>query len=208
MAQRGTGVLGVFADQDAARRAAEAAKRAGANPSGIRVGDPNDRVTALRADMLDEVENTIMAPGNVGPFTREQAKAIVPLTFILGAIGVLIAVPFAFIEFFGLAFWARLLILAVVGGAVGSVVGFQIGGMYGARRPEERLPPEEGVTLAIDDAPERAIDVLKSMRPLQLDAVADGRVLGPIEFTDDAERHGGLVEEVKEHMRDRDLEGG
>jgi hypothetical protein len=205
---RQTGVVGVFRDEGSAHEAAAAARRAGASPSVIRVGDPRDRIVALRADMTEELETTLMGPGSVGPFTKEQTDAMVPLTIIFGIVGALVALPFAAFEFGDFPTWGRLVVLAIVGAAFGSLIGFQIGGMYGARRPEEPRPVEQGVTVAIDVAPGPAVDVLRSMHPLQLDAIDEhGRSLGSIVVPDDTGRHGGVVEELGEHMRDRRLEG-
>jgi hypothetical protein len=208
MAPRRTDVIGVFPDEQRAREAAEVAQRAGADPSVIRIGDRNDRIKELQGEMLDEVEHTVMGPGSVGPFTKEMSKGIVPLTIALGIAGALVALPFAAIDFGGLPLWGRLLILAVCGGAVGSVIGFQIGGMYGAQRPEEPLPVERGVTIAIDGAPPSAIDALKAMQPIQLGTFDEhGRSLGTVVAEDHVDEHGGVIGHLSEHMRDRDLEG-
>jgi hypothetical protein len=208
MAQRRTSVIGVFANEDAARRAVAAAEQGGADPAAIRIGDENDRIRELQAEMLDEVDNSVMGPGSIGPFTKEMTRAIVPLTIIFGLVGLVVALPFAAIHFGGFPLWGRLLVLGVVGGAAGSVVGFQIGGSFGGRRPEERLATERGVVVAIDDAPPPAIDVLKAMGPIRLDAFEEhGWPIGPIVASDDVAAHGGLVPELEEHLRDRDLEG-
>ena len=206
--ERQTGVVGVFADEGRAREAAEAARRAGASPSVIRIGDPRDRVVALRAEAADELDTAVMRPGRVEPFTKEQTGAMVPWTIIFGVAGALLALPFATIEFGDLPTWGRLVVLAIVGAAFGSLIGFQIGGMYGARRSEGPLAVESGVTVAIDVAPEPAVDVLRSLHPLQLDAIDElGRSLGSIVRPDDTARHGGVVEELGEHMHDRHFEG-
>jgi hypothetical protein len=207
MAQRHSGVIGVFPSEDAARRAAAAAQAAGADPSVIRIGDEQDRVRELEAEMLDEVDHSIMGPGRVGPFTREMTRAIAPLTIIFGVAGVLLALPFAAIHFGAFALWSRLLIVGVVGAAIGSVVGFQIGGSYGSRRGDEPLAPERGVVLAIDDAPPSAIDALKAMQPIQLDVFdVNGLPIGAIVLEDDVSSHGGVVDEIEDHMRNRRLE--
>jgi hypothetical protein len=208
MAQRRTDVIGVFPDEEAARRAAAAAEVAGADPAVIRIGDENDRLRELQAEMLDEVEHSVMGPGSFGPFTIEMTKAIVPLTIIFGVVGVLVGLPFAAINFGGFPLWGRILIVTIVGAAAGSVIGFEIGGSFGARRPEERLATERGVVIAIDDAPPPAVDVLKAMRPIRLDAFEEhGWPIGAIVTDDDVTEHGGLVAELEEHMRDRRLEG-
>src|SRR4051794_4934443 len=148
MAQPRTSVIGVFPTRDDAWAAAEAAQRAGAHPAAIRVANGDDVVRELEAEMLEELDSSVMGPGSVGPFTKEMQRAILPLTLIGLLVGAAIASPLAAIDFADFPWWWRLLTVAVVGGAVGAVVGFQFGGGYGARRPEERLATERGVTLA------------------------------------------------------------
>jgi hypothetical protein len=208
VAERVSGVIGVFSTEEDARRAAEAAQSAGADPSTIRIGDERDRIRETEAEMLDEVDTSVMGPGNIGPFTKEMQKAIVPLTIIGGVVGTLLALPFAAIQFGEFEVWARLLILGVCGAAVGSVVGFQIGGAFGARRPEERLASERGVTVAVDDAPPQAIDALRALHPIRLDGFEEhGRPTGTLDLRDEERGLSGVVHEVETHVRDRGLEG-
>jgi hypothetical protein len=207
MAQPRTNVIGVFPTRDDAWAAAEAAQRAGARPAAIRVASRDDNVRELQAEMLEEQEQSIMGPGNVGPFTREMQRAMLPLTIIGLVSGAVIALPLAAIEFGGFTWWGRLALVAVVGGVVGAGVGFLFGGMYGARRPEEPLATERGVTVAIDDAPPSAVDALRARRPLRLDAFErHGRPLRTI-TTEEDEHPTRVVEELERHVRDRRLEG-
>jgi hypothetical protein len=207
MAQRRTGIIGVFPDEQKAQQAAQAARRAGVDPSVIHIGTREAQVASLRAEMHDEVETSLMGPGNVGPFTKEQTRTMVPATVVGAIVGLLIALPFAAIGFGDWPLWGRMLIVAVVGVAVGSVVGFQIGGMYGARRPEEPLAAERGVTIEIDDAPESAVAALRDLEPLQLDAIdRDGRPLGSVLGGDEVSER-GVVDTLRHHATDRDLEG-
>jgi len=207
MAQRRSGVIGVFPSEHAAEQAAAAARRAGADPHTIRIGGASDHVTSLQAEMQDELEKSLVGPGNVGPFTKEMTKAMVPGSVIGAIIGAVIALPFAAIEFGGAALWARLVIVAVVGAAVGAVVGFQLGGMFGAKRPEEPLGAERGVTVAVDDAPPDVIGAMKALHPIRLDTIEEhGRVTGTV-ITEEQVQSGGTLQDVERHIKDRDLEG-
>jgi hypothetical protein len=207
MALPRTSVIGVFPSREEARAAAAAAQRAGADPAAIRLADREDRVRVLEAEMQDEVDTSLMGPGNVGPFTKEMQRAILPLTIVGLVVGAVLALPLAAIHFADIAAWGRVLIVVVVGAAIGAVVGFQFGGAYGARRPEEKLAGERGVTIAIDDAPASAVDALRAMHPIRLDAFErNGRALRPI-TTDEDSSPRRVVEDVEKHLRDRRLEG-
>jgi hypothetical protein len=207
MAQPRTSVIGVFPTRDDAWAAAEAAQRAGARPAAIRVASRDDKKRELQAEMLEEQEQSIMGPGNVGPFTREMQRAMLPLTIIGLVVGAVIALPIAVVEFGGFTWWGRMVLVAVVGGVIGAAVGFLFGGMYGARRPEEPLATERGVTVAVDDAPATAIEALRARHPLRLDAYEPhGRPLRTITSEED-EHPTPVVDELERHLRDRRLEG-
>jgi hypothetical protein len=80
--------------------------------------------------------------------------------------------------------------------------------MYGARRPEERLATERGVTLAIDDAPPDAITAVRKLHPIRLDAFErHGRPLRPIVTEDDDAPPHQVIHDLERHLRDRRLEG-
>src|SRR5437773_1109922 len=77
-AQSGYGqtVVAVFRNRSSADEAIRQAVAARVPPSRIHEGDPEDRVAALRGEMREELEHTIIGPGPVGPATKEQTKAL------------------------------------------------------------------------------------------------------------------------------------
>lgn len=167
-------VVATFDGPEEARRATEAARRAGfeAGP-----GRAVDRRGALRGEMADELESTVAGPGSVGPFTKSMSKGLarwVPLGTILGAVGGALL---------GLLPWpgdldlvARLILGAVIGAFAGATVGFTAGGFV---RPERRredhrpLESEAGTVVAVPVAgPEeagRARAVLERTGPVRID---------------------------------------
>ncbi|HYZ11011.1 MAG TPA: hypothetical protein VE962_03865 [Actinomycetota bacterium] len=133
-----------------ARRAMEAARRAGFQPQ---PGRDVDRRGALRGEMADELESTVAGPGNVGPFTKSMSKGLarwVPLGALLGAIG---GALLGFLPWpGGLDLGLRLVLGAVIGAFAGATAGFTAGGFV---RPEGRhedirpLEAEAGTIVAI-----------------------------------------------------------
>src|ERR687891_234867 len=120
-----------------ARRAMDEARRAGfeAVP-----GHAVDRRGALRGEMADELESTVVGPGSVGPFTKSMSKGLarwVPLGTVLGVIGgaLLGLLPWPG----GLDVVPRLILGGVTGGSAGEPVGFPPGGFV---RPERRHEDE------------------------------------------------------------------
>lgn len=173
-------VVAVFADPAAAKSAADAVRGAGVDQTRIRVGDQSAEVAALRGEMREEMEHTMVGPGNVGPFTKEMSKGVVGGVVIGTVIGVVVCLPLALIEFADVSLPGRLLIAAIVGAFAGATLGFVMGGGLGAKGPGEPLAAERGVTVAVEASdPEeaaRVADVLKEREPIRLDAMlADGQ---------------------------------
>jgi hypothetical protein len=159
-------VVAVFADERAARAAADAATRALGGSA--RVGDGRDEVAALKGEMREELQHTTAGAGNVGPFTKEMTKGIaagVPAATLVGAV---LALPLAFIPLLSIGLGPRLVIAALVGAAVG----FMIGG-FTAKGPGHPLAAERGTTVAIDvrtpDEIELVTQLLEQHRPIRID---------------------------------------
>lgn len=199
---RGETLVAVYEDEQQASRAAEAARRAGART--VRVGAEPDRVSALQAEMRDEVDQSFLGPGTT--FTKDMTKGVLALSLVAGAIGAVLAAPIGLIEFGDMALWTRVLLCAVVGALVAGTVGFVIGGSFGARRPGEELAAERGVAVAAENA-QAVRDALAAEHPLRLDVF--GATAEPLEavHTEDDEPDGaGLPYDLGRRMGDRELE--
>jgi len=200
MAQHGgTRLVAVYDSEQAARSAAEAARRAGAPDDEVRVGGADDHVIALEAEMREETEHSFMGPGNIGPFTKEMTKAMIPAAVLGGFVGAVLALPFAAIDFGGFALWTRILTVVVCGAVVGGTAGWVIGGGFGARRPGERLAAERGVTVTAPAT--RSIErALVAAAPIRLDLVEDDQPARTL--ATEEPRTSGTAREVGRHMRD------
>lgn len=165
-------ILGVFGDQATADHAVRRLRDVGVAPQDVRVGDAAASVAAMKAEMREQADNTIVGPGNVGPFTKEMAKGVVVWVTVGALLGGLLVLPLGFIEFFDLPLGVRLLIAAAVGVATGSTIGFVAGGGLAAEGGYDPLAAEEGVTVAVAVPAEVASEVVRVMRschPLRLD---------------------------------------
>jgi hypothetical protein len=182
---RGSRIVATFGGPEDARRAVEAARRAGFD---ARPGDPVDRRGAIRGEMADELESTVAGPGSVGPFTKSMSKGLVrwvPLGAVLGAIGgfLLGFLPWPG----GLDLEIKLVLGAVIGAFAGATAGFTAGGFVRPERREEDRRPlqaEAGSTVAISvtNAAEarNARRLLERMGPRRVDETdAQGFPVGP-----------------------------
>src|SRR4051794_37109332 len=86
-------VVGVYPSEEAAAAAEAAARASGA--ADVSRDAPVDERASLLGEMREETEHTVMAPGNIGPFTKESAKGIWIGVTIGTIIGAILAVPVA-----------------------------------------------------------------------------------------------------------------
>ncbi len=183
---RGRRLVAVYESSEAARAAAAAALQAGATSDAVRIDNDLDRIVSVRGEMHEEMEHSLMGPGNVGPFTKEMTKGMLVGAIAAAVIGALIALPFATFAFGGWPAWLRVLVVTLVGAVVGGTVGWIVGGAFGARRPDEPLAAERGVTLTAP-ALESVQTALMALSPIRLDLVeADGGAVDTV-TTDDAQ---------------------
>ncbi len=190
-------LVAVYDTDDDARGAVRALERAGVDTAGIRIADPRDHVAGIEAEMRNEVMHSVAGPGNIGPFTKEMAEGSLIGIAVGGIVGLLIALPFAAIDF-GLALWARLLLVAIVGAVVGATIGWIVGGGFAAKRGDEPLAAETGVTLAVvSSVPAR--QALMTTNARRIDIVEpDGHAVNTV--SERAERPRDVVRDIGRHM--------
>jgi hypothetical protein len=199
-----TRLVAVYDTEEDARAAVRALERAGIDTAGVRLSDPRDRLAEMKADMRDEISHSIAGPGNVGPFTREMAEGSALGIFVGGAIGLVVALPFAAIDF-GLAAWARVVLLAIVGAIVGATIGWIVGGGFAAKRPNEPLAGERGVTLAVDTSvPAR--QALMTTNARRIDIVEpDGHAINTLTQREHGPRD--VIRDIAHHMDTEERRG-
>lgn len=174
-------LVAVF-DKEADARAAAAALR----DAGIDVDHDtaSDELAAIRGEMSEEMQHTIVGPGNIGPFTKEMTRGILVGVVIATVVGALIGSAFG-------------LIGALVGAAGGAVIGFLVGGAFrwqasvGGDAVTKRLAAERGATVGVwansDPEVERAAELLTDFDPIRLDRVTpEGHPLRTVTTEDES----------------------
>ena len=162
--------VGVFKDRRTAELAAQAARDAGADR--VRVGVDADRILALRAEMREEIDHTVIGPGPIGPFTKEAGRRIAWVLPAWTVGGAILLLPLAFLPLH-MSLPVRLILAAVVGAAAGATIGLILGGGFGMKGPEEPLGAERGVIVSArthDPAEtERVTERMKELDPIRID---------------------------------------
>jgi hypothetical protein len=197
-------LVAVYDSEDDARAALRSLERAGIESGDVRVADPRDRLAAIEGEMRGEVMHSVAGPGNVGPFTKEMAQGSVLGVLVGGVIGLVIALPFAAIDF-GFVWWGRMLLLAIVGAVVGATIGWIIGGGFGAKRPDEPLAGESGITLAVETSiPARQALLTTNARRIDI-VEADGHAVNTL--SERSEGPTGVIRDIGRHMGSEGREG-
>ncbi|HEX7168927.1 MAG TPA: hypothetical protein VF230_18260 [Acidimicrobiales bacterium] len=165
-------IVAVYRDHAVARRVAQQVEALGVAPGSIRMDDAATRVESLKAEMREEADNTIVGPGNVGPFTTGMTKGVVKHVGGWAVALTLLCLPLGLVEWWDVALGTRLAIAAIVGAVTGATIGFVAGGGFGAEGPNRRLAAERGVTLAVsvvDSLAPRVVSAMRDADPIRLD---------------------------------------
>ena len=198
----GTGeLLAVYETEEQARQAVEAARAAGAPAGGIRVADRRDDVEALRAEMRDETNNSVVAP-YAGLIAQKEAAKAGGVAMTIGAIvGAIVFLPLALLNMGNLAVGGRLIIAILVGAATGATAVYVIAAIAG-RGPARRLAAERGVTVRVASTDPQVVHALEDARPIRLDVVAsDGQIDVRTLDTEDEHTSGGATEQVTDTLK-------
>jgi hypothetical protein len=190
-------LVAVFADESRARRAATQAETSGTDVREIRIGNSLDALASIQAEMREETEHA--GTGVSGPVPKEGARTLILGTCLGAIIGIVVATPFAAIDF-GLTTSTRMLILGAIGLVFGAFLGAFLGGMFGPKRPGEPLAAAAGCMLAVPDT-EAARRALLDARPTRVDVFgAGGFLIGTLATDDPGTR--GAVGHLADHARD------
>jgi hypothetical protein len=175
-------LVAVFETDGRALEAARRVRNLGVDDASIRVGDSLDALASVRGVMREEAVDLAGSP--TGPYRRRAPRGLVPGVLIGGVTGLATAVPFAAIPMGTLELSTRLLILASIGLAIGSLLAWFLGGAFGRDRSEERLATARGTTLAVPDS-EDARRVLLTSASLRVDLVsAEGEPVATVASND------------------------
>lgn len=176
-------VVAVFPDEATARRAADEARRNGAQD--VAVDDPQDDVRALVGEMREETAESWAGP-SVAVYTPEVARHIPGPTAAAALIGAVIALPMAFVVDGGLSLGLRLVLAAISGAVGGGTIGFLAGGYLGARRRATRdLADERGVVVGMRGGNPAAVQALAGAGAMRVDRVAGRQPIDTITSHED-----------------------
>src|SRR3954447_15000331 len=104
-------------------------------PETGRVAEQSDTVDSLRAEMRQEIHDSVVAPQAVLVLSKEATQGLAVVEPIAILIGVAIAVPIALIAGSSVSIAMRILIGVLIGAAGGAVVGFVVGAGVGTKGP-------------------------------------------------------------------------
>ncbi len=164
-------VVGVFRDAHAADEAAAVARAAGAEE--VHVGASEDEVAAVRSEMREEA-----AEASPGFSTPEMARSVLFWTVIAALVGAAVAVPVGIIDTGNLPMATRLLIVALVGAAIGGTIGFFFAattgvGFFGRHRTgHSDLAAERGVAVGAEESTGKVAPTLADQDSIRVDRVA------------------------------------
>ena len=191
-------LLGVYGSEEEARAAAAEAERHGA--PNARIGDDADRVASLRAEMRDEIEQGFILPHAAVALPKEGAKGLAWFLPVGVLIGVLVCLPFAFIDFGG-SLGLRLLIAALCGATMGATVAFIVGAGLATRGRFEANAAERGVTVRVPVDTEEVEAAMAEHEPIRLDRLESDGTPDTVVVTEEQFGEDGVIETMAGHLK-------
>ena len=164
-------LLVVYPTQSEADRARRALLDAGVPDGDIHIGRQSDLVTALRAEMHEEVTNSWVVPNAGVAYSKESARGLSIFSLALGALGLLIAFPLALWDF-GSSYWVRFAIIAAVAVTAGRTISLVAGPASTSERPTRQPGAAKGIVLRVDQDTPELRRLLSDLNPIRLDEVA------------------------------------
>lgn len=194
-------LIGVFADRAQAESVAEKLRAAGVPADKISIDDRADREASLRGEMREELERSWVSPQAGVVLSKRAVKGILTVSPIAVAVGILIALPFAFMSWGALPLYGRIIAAVLIGAAAGGTVGFVIGGGEAEKGAPSTMAAEQGVTLRVTDARPEVKQALTEADPIRVDVIEpDGTPLGPLTSKQDDEED--VVEDLERAWRE------
>lgn len=190
-------LVAVFPDHRAAAEARDSLLGLGIDERDVLIGDGDDHVASLRAEMRSEMSEGIATLPVV--MTRRGMQGVAGVGAVATVIAVAAAFPLALIDIGG-SYWMRFAFIAGFLVFLAWVISFVIGAGMGMNRPQEEMAAERGVTLHAPCTPQARAD-LERRHPIRLDEVdATGtpvRAVHPGEGEGDGARRGGVRDNLR-----------
>jgi hypothetical protein len=164
-------LLAVYETEDAANRARQLLVDAGVPAGHIHIAEGPDVVSALRAEMHDELSNAFVVPNAAALYPKESAIGMGLMAVVGTVIGLLAAFPLAAIDV-GSSYGTRWVVWAVVMVGFALSVAMVAGAALGTRRPNEPNAAERGVVLRVEHDSEGLRHLLAELHPIRLDEIA------------------------------------
>jgi len=192
-------LVGAFApERVGAVRAALA--ELGVEDERIHVSEDDDERTSLRAEQVEEVNRSVVAPQAGVAIPKEAAKSLGWTLPTAGGLGAAAGALVALIPLGSMDLTTRLIWFAVIGVVAGTVVAFVVTGAMATKDPFVSGAAQRGVVVRVQGADDRIAERLARLRPIRLDLVTvDGDVLRRLR-TEEDDRPGGAIEELADNV--------
>jgi hypothetical protein len=166
-------LIAVYPDDGTAQVVADEVRGAG-TATVVRVDDPHDRVAAVRAEMREEVEHTVLSPQAGVILPKESTKSSLLLVPLGAVIGAALLIPLAGIAFEGTSFAVRALWAGIIGATMGGTIAYIVGAALAIGGPAAQSAGHVGVPLRVEgDITPDVVRVLAEHQPMRVDVVTN-----------------------------------
>jgi len=190
-------VIAVLRSRDEAERAARQLERLGVDRRLIRIDDPADVTTSLRAEQRQELDDSVIMPQASFIATKEGTRGFVAIGVVTLIVSLLVAFPVALIDF-GLSYWWRYLIVFAIIMTMGFTLALVFGPSLGTKDKDDVAAATRGSLLYVGANSPSIREALSGCDAIRVDEVSPAGDPKSTVYTESDPIDHSVTEQVKD----------
>ncbi|MCU1370813.1 MAG: hypothetical protein JWO77_2007 [Ilumatobacteraceae bacterium] len=196
-------VVGVYRSREEADAVGRRLRDLGISEADIAIDAAKGDAESLLSEMQEEASESYTMPTAGVAYPKEASKSMLVIGVPVTLVCTIVLLPFAFIDIGDIPLWVRLLSCALIGATVGGTIAIVAGPALGAKRANEPLAAQRGVSVRVATWSPQLVDLMASADPIRLDVIdRHGARMGYTVATEDLSAGTGIVEEIERNTAD------
>jgi len=187
----------VLRSREEAERAAAQLERRGVDRNLMRIDDPADVSTSLRAEQRQELDDAVIMPHASFIATKEGTRGFVLISVVTVVVCLLVSIPLALIDF-GLSYWLRFIIVFAIVLTMGLTLALVFGPSFGTKDKDDVAAASRGSLLYVASNSPSIRELLAACNPIRVDEVTPRGDPKATVYTESDHVDNSIAEQVKD----------